>query len=129
MPKSNRHASSAPAKICQFPPGRGGRASALDVAAVLDTVSVAVPAVVLVMLTGVVVPKLNVGGSCAPLGLEATTAVSTTLPVKPPLGVTAIVEVFPVVAPGLMDTAAPETVNERVAAAVTVTEAVPLAVP
>ena len=61
---------------------------------------VAVPAAVPEMLTGLVEPKLNVGGSCAPLGLEVTVAVSATLPVKPPDGVTVIVDVFPVVAPG-----------------------------
>jgi hypothetical protein len=51
------------------------------------------------MLIGVVVPKLNVGRFTAPLGLAVSAAVNATLPVKPPLGVTVIVEVFPVVAP------------------------------
>ena len=36
-------------------------------------------------------------------------AVIVTLPVKPPLGVTVIVEVLPVVAPLLTDTALPAT--------------------
>jgi hypothetical protein len=62
------------------------------------------------MPTGVVVPKLNVGELTAPLGLEVTAAVSATLPVKP-TGVTVMVEVFPVVAPGAMDTADPAIVN------------------
>jgi hypothetical protein len=67
------------------------------VAAVVAMVSVAVPAVAPVMLTGVVEPKLRVGGYRAPGGLVVTAAVITTLPVKPPLGVT---EIFvPVVAP------------------------------
>ena len=93
----------------------------------LEIVSVAVPAEAVVILTGVVVPKLNVGASEAPAGLVATTAVSATLPVKPPLGVTEIVEVLPVVAPGLIDTAVPVTV--KLGTAVTVTDPVPLAVP
>jgi hypothetical protein len=37
-------------------------------------------------------------------------AVSTTLPVKPPLGVTVIVDVLPLVAPGATVTAVPLTV-------------------
>ena len=63
-------------------------------------VRVAVPAAVPVILTGLVEPKLSVGGYCAPLGLEVTAAVSATLPVKPPAGVIVIVDVLPVVAPG-----------------------------
>lgn len=61
-------------------------------------VSVAVPAVVPVMLTGLVEPKLNVGRFTAPSGLVAMTAVSVTLPVKPPLGV--IVKFAVVLRPG-----------------------------
>jgi hypothetical protein len=53
------------------------------------------------MLTGVVVPKLKVGGYWAPAGLDVIAAVSATLPVNPPLGVTVIVDVLPVVAPGV----------------------------
>jgi hypothetical protein len=74
-------------------------------------VSVAVPAVVPAMLTGLVVPKLKVGASIAPFGLDVMDAVSVTLPVKPPPGVTEIVEVFPVVAPETMETAGPLTVK------------------
>jgi hypothetical protein len=40
------------------------------------------------------------GGAKAPLGLVVSAAVRATLPVKPPVGVTVIVEVLPVVAPG-----------------------------
>jgi hypothetical protein len=83
-------------------------------------VSVAVPAVVPVILTGVVEPKLSVGRYWAPDGLEVIAAVSATLPVKPPLGVTVIVEVFPVVAPRDSVTDVPVTVKVTVGAAVTV---------
>ena len=45
------------------------------------------------MLTGLVEPKLSVGGSVALAGLEVMAAVRATLPVKPPLGAMVIVEV------------------------------------
>ena len=93
-------------------------------AAVVVMVRVAVPAAVPIMLTGLVEPKLRVGGYCAPTGLEVTAAVSATLPVKPPLGVTVIVEVLPVVAPGERDTAVPAKVNPGGTACVTVTVSV-----
>ena len=83
---------------------------------------VAVPADVLVMFTGLVEPKLKVGGYWAPEGLEVMAAVSVTLPVKSPAGVTVIVEVFAVVAPGATVTAVPLKANEGL---VTVTGAVP----
>jgi hypothetical protein len=51
-------------------------------------------------------------------------AVIATLPVKPPLGVTVIVEVLPVVAPGATVTAAPPIVK---LGDTTVTVAVPVA--
>jgi hypothetical protein len=104
-----------------------GNRSALDVGAVLEIVSVAVPAVALVILTGVVEPKLNVGGSWAPVGLDVTAAVSATLPVNPPLGVTVMVDVLPVVAPGLNVTAEPVIATLGGIAAVTITELVPVA--
>ena len=69
--------------------------------------SVAVSAEALVMLTGVVEPKLTVGESCAPAGLDVIVAVSATLPVNPPLGVTVIVDWLPVFAPGATVTAVP----------------------
>lgn len=81
------------------------------VCAVVDMVSVAVPAPVPVMETGVVAPKVNVGRSCAPLGLLVIAAVMATLPVKPPLGVTVTVAEFPVVAPGAMVTDVAAMVN------------------
>jgi hypothetical protein len=94
---------------------------------VVEMVRVAIPAAALVIFTGLVEPKLNVGGSWAPLGLEVIVAVSATLPVNPPLGVTVIVEVLPLVAPGLTDTAVPLTEKPGIAATVTVTELLPLA--
>ena len=86
-------------------------------------VSVSMPAAAPEMFTGLVEPKLRVGGSTAPLGLEVTAAVSATLPVKPPDGVTVMVEVFPVVAPAVTVTAVPVIVKPG--GPVTVTEACP----
>ena len=68
---------------------------------------VAVPAEALVMLTGVVEPKLREGRDLAPAGLDVMAAVSPTLPMNPPLGVMVFVEVFPVAAPGATVTAVP----------------------
>ena len=65
------------------------------------TVSTALPLDTPVMMTGLVEPKLSVGASTDPTGDDAMVAVSVTLPVNPPLGVTVIVEVLPVTAPGL----------------------------
>ena len=88
----------------------GGKRAAL-VAAVVVMVSVALPAETPVMLTGVVEPKLRVGGSCAPVGPEVMAAVNATEPVNSPLGVTVIVDWLPVVAPGVSVTAVPLTVK------------------
>lgn len=88
-----------------------GRTEAVVDGAVVLMVSVAVPAVAPVIFTGVVAPKLKVGKSRAPEGLEVIAAVSATLPVNPPLGVTVMVEVLPVVAPGARVTAVPERVR------------------
>ena len=74
-------------------------------------VKVADAAFVPVMLNGLVVPKLNVGKSEAPLGLVVMEAANVTLPVKPPTGVTVMVEVFPVVAPGVTATDVPVSVK------------------
>ena len=76
-------------------------------AAVVEMVRVAVPALEPVIETGLVEPKLKLGISCAPLGLEVIAAVSETAPVNPPVGVTVIVETFPVSAPGSRVTAVP----------------------
>jgi hypothetical protein len=75
--------------------------------ALVAMVNVAVPAPVPVMFTGLVDPKLNVGGLIAPFGPDVIAAVSVTLPVNPFVGVTVIVEVFPVVAPAVTVTAVP----------------------
>jgi hypothetical protein len=72
---------------------------------VVEMERVAVPAVAPGIFTGLVEPKLKVGGYTAPAGLEVTAAASVTLPVKPPPGVTVIVEVLPEVAPGATETA------------------------
>jgi len=89
-------------------------------------VRVAVPAVAPAMFTGLVEPKLTVGGYTAPAGPEVTAAVRTTLPVKPPAGVTVIVEVFPLVAPGATLTAVPLTAIPGGTGGVTMMEAVPV---
>jgi hypothetical protein len=75
--------------------------------ALVAIVNVAVPAPLPVMFTGLVEPKLNVGGSTASLGPEVTAAESATLPVNPPTGVMVMVVVFPVVAPAVTVTAVP----------------------
>ena len=50
------------------------------------------PGTAVVMLTLPLVPKVNVGGSVALAGLDVIAAVSATLPVNPPDGVTVIVD-------------------------------------
>ena len=103
-----------------------GYARAALVAAIVEIVRVAVPAAVPVMLTGLVELKLKVGAYCAPTGLEVRAAVSATLPVKPPAGVTEIVEVLPVVAPRAILTDVPPIVKLGFTGVVTMTWAVPL---
>jgi hypothetical protein len=100
-----------PAAVYQGVLGRKGYTRVAPVAAVVEMVRVAVPGESPVISTGLVEPKLSVGRSWAPAGLEVTAAVSVTPPMKPPIGVTVIVEVLPVVAPGLTDTAVPATVK------------------
>ena len=58
-------------------------------------------------------PKLKVGGSTAFAGLVTRTAVRVTPPVNPPLGVTVIVVVFPVLAPGELMVIAPLFVSAK----------------
>ena len=109
MPKSKMQARAAPPAGNQGTP-RGMRLAVVQpLAAVVEMVRVALPAVAPVMLTGLVEPKLKVGRSCAPLGLEVTAAVSATLPVKPPAGVTVIVDAT--AAPGATVTAVPVIVK------------------
>ena len=70
------------------------------VVAVEATVSVDVTAAVPVMLTGDGI--LQVTGLVAPVGADVTVQLTATLPVNPLVGVTEMVEVFPLVAPGAM---------------------------
>jgi hypothetical protein len=106
IPRSRRQARVAP-PVYQEEPLRIGSLMAPLAGAVVATVSVAVPPLDTVIFTGVVEPKLKLGGYWAPAGPEVTAAVSATLPAAPPLGVTVTVEVFPVVAPGVTVTAVP----------------------
>jgi hypothetical protein len=59
--------------------------------AVVERVRVACPALAPVMLTGLVEPKLQEGGFTAFAGSAVMAAVSVTLPMKPPEGVTVMV--------------------------------------
>jgi hypothetical protein len=61
MPKTRRHARSAP-PVYQRPPGLFGETREALLAAVVETVRVAAPAAAPVILTGLVEPKLKVGG-------------------------------------------------------------------
>ena len=128
MPKKSMKARAAlPTARQRTPPGRIERSIEAIVAAVVETVRIAVPAAAPLIDTGLVVPKLSVGESCAPAGLEVIAAVRATAPANPPAGVRVMVEVFPVVAPGATVTAVPLTLNEGVTAVVTITEFVPVA--
>lgn len=111
MPKNRMQASTVAPGASHGTPGRFGKASALVVGGVVEMVRVAVRAEEPVMLTELVEPKLNVGRSDAPARLDVMAAVSVTSPVKPPAGVTVMVEVFPDFAPGVTVTAVPVTVN------------------
>jgi hypothetical protein len=68
---------------------------------------------------------LHVAGSLAAVGVMAQLRV--TVPVKPFAGVTVIVEVLPVVAPGATETAEPVTMKVGGGGAVTGTTAAPVA--
>jgi hypothetical protein len=96
---------------------------------VVEMVSVPVLAVESVIGTGLVEPKLKVGRLSAPVGLEVTAAVKTTLPVKPPMGVTVMVEAFPVAAPRATVTTVPLMLKPGAGAAVLNELMVPLVVP
>jgi hypothetical protein len=84
---------------------------AFEEPAVVAIVRVPVPAALPAIVRGLVELKLKVGGAEAPLGLVVRAAVRVTLPMKPPAGVTVIVEVLPVVAPAVMLTGVPLTVK------------------
>src|ERR1035441_1732788 len=66
MPTNNRQASVVQTVANQGTPGRLGRARTADDGAVVETARVADPAVVPVMFTGLVEPKLKVGGNTEP---------------------------------------------------------------
>jgi hypothetical protein len=79
------------------------------VGAVVYTVNVAVCAVAPLIVTEAG-ERLHVAGSLAAVGVMAQ--LRLTMPVNPPVpGVTVIVEVFPVVAPGATETAVPARVK------------------
>lgn len=80
-----------------------------QLAGVVSIMRVAVPAAAPVMLTVLLPLKPRVGTLCAPFGLEVTAAVSATLPVKPPAGVTVIVDIA--TRPALSVTAVPVMVK------------------
>jgi hypothetical protein len=92
-----------------------GRLSAALVAAVVLTVRVEVTAVADVTLIGLVI--VQVGASVAPLGLVVTEQLRVTLPVNPPAGVTEMVDVLLVVAPGVAMVIGPLLVRPMPAAA------------
>lgn len=92
-------------------------------AADVSTVRVAVPGLVPVMATPEVEPKLKVGGSTAPAGLEVRAATKLTVPVNPPSGVTVIVDVLLVVLPGPGMVTLVEVIAKLGGMAVTVTGA------
>jgi hypothetical protein len=127
MMQSKMQANAAPPAICHLLPGCPGYVTLLLVAAVVVTVSVAVPALDPVMFTGLVVPKVTEGAFWAPAGADAIAAVSVTLPTKPPEGVTVTVDVFPCVAPAVRVTGVPDRVNAGVTGAATTTDALPAA--
>jgi hypothetical protein len=107
-------------------PNAFGRCKAAELDAVVDTVRVAVAAEAPVIETGEVEPKLKVGNSEAPAGELVSAAVRVTLPVNPPAGVTVIVEVFAVAAPGATVTEVPAKDKLGFAAAVTVMASFPV---
>jgi hypothetical protein len=121
MQNSRRQARADPPVAYHRPVGRAGYSRAPLVAGVVEIVSVAVPALAPAMLIGLLEPKLTVGGSSAPEGLEVTDAVSATLPLNPPLGIIVMVDVFPVVAPGAIVTVVPLIAKVGFTAVVTVT--------
>jgi hypothetical protein len=94
-----------------------------QLADVVAMLRVAVPAAAPVMLTVLLPPKLRVGTLSAPFGLEVMAAVSATLPVKPPAGVTVIVDIA--TRPALSVTAVPVMVKPGGLVPDTVTEACP----
>lgn len=97
MPKKTARARTAPPAGVQN--GFAGLLSAV-VAGVVLMVNTSVCAVVPLMVTDAVA-RPHVGGSTAPEGEVVIAQVIATAPVNPPYGVAVIVEVLPVVAPGI----------------------------
>jgi hypothetical protein len=97
MPKKIIRARTAPPAE-----GQKGLARLLSavVGAVVLMVTTSVCAVVPLMVTEAVA-RLHVGRSAAPAGEELMAQLIATAPVNPPDGVTVIVELLPVVAPGI----------------------------
>lgn len=124
IPKKMRQANVAPPAAYHGTARGLGLTNAPVVAVVVVTMSVPVPFDAPVMLTGDVAPKLKVGGSVAPVGLDVRAAVSVTLPVNPPLGITVMVVVFPVVAPGELMVITPPLLSVKLGAMYALTLAV-----
>jgi len=123
MPKKSTRARTAPPVEGQKSPAGLSRAAA---AAVVFAVRVAVVTPLTLTEDG----TLHVGGSVAPAGEEVTAQLMVSAPVKPPDGVMVMVDVLPVVAPGLTEMAVLVSVKLGVAAAtLTVTEVVWVIVP
>jgi hypothetical protein len=95
------------------------------VAAVVFTISVAVCAVSPLIVTDA--GTLHVGGSFAAVGVIAQLRLTT--PVNPYHGVTEIVDVFPVVAPGATLSGAPVNTEKYGAGVVVNEKTAPLVVP
>ena len=97
------------------------------VGAVVVIVSAAVLLGVPVTVTGLVEPKLKVGTRVAPAGVVVMAAARVTLPVKPPDGVTVMVEVLFALAPAAKSTDVAPIVKPGGGGDVTITVAVPVA--
>ena len=126
MPNKKTHASTAPELYQLMLRGTLLAVHAACWLVTVVTVSVAVPAPVPEMLTGVVDPKLSVG-EFAPDRPEAMLAVRATFPVNPFTGATVMIDELPEVAPAAMAKDVPLTVKLGSGAALTVTRADPLA--
>jgi hypothetical protein len=109
-------AKAMPPEYQGVPRFNGGTKAAL--AAVVETVRVAVPALAPVITTGLVEPKLKVGRSWALVGLEVIAAARVTLPVNPPEGV--MVMVLVPLPPGVTDSVEADGATVTVGAALTV---------
>jgi hypothetical protein len=100
---------------------RSGKCREALEAADVTMVKVAVVGAVLVTGTVEVAPKLKVGGSIAPVGVEVRVAVKVTVPVNPPAGVTVMVDVLFVVPPGAVIVTLEDVIAKLGGMAVTIT--------